>query len=142
MWNLRHTNLVRALPSYFLKIFYYFTITITSPSMTRSTKSLSCRFPIKVLFAFPFPSIRTLCPAHIILIIFGEKHKSSSSSLRNFLQLPVTASPFDPNVFPSTLIANTHILYSFLRVKDQVSPTLKQKKIGNIIVIYISIFMF
>ena len=56
------------------------------------------RFPTKNLQAPLYNSIRATCPVHLILlysitrIIFGAEQKSWSSSLRSFLQSPVTSS--------------------------------------------------
>ena len=55
------------------------------------------RFPTKTLHAPLYISIHTTCPVHLILpysigrIIFGPEQKSWSSSLRIFLQSPVTS---------------------------------------------------
>jgi len=54
--------------------------------------------------------------------------------------LPCYLVPFTPNIFLSTLFSNTLSLYSSFNVRDQVSHPHKTK--GNIMVLYISNFMF
>jgi hypothetical protein len=46
------------------------------------------------------------------IIIYVKKWKLRSSSLRNFLQSPVTSYLFGPNILISTLFSNTPSLYS------------------------------
>jgi hypothetical protein len=54
--------------------------------------------------------MRATCPAHLIplalitLTILGEEYKPCSSSLRSFLQPPVTSSLFGPKILLSTIL--------------------------------------
>jgi hypothetical protein len=83
--------------------------------------------PINILYAFLLYPLRATRPAHrtfrdfIVLIIFGETYKLWSSSLCNFLKLPVTSSLFGQNILLSTLFSNALSLHSSLDVRDQVS---------------------
>jgi len=67
-----------------------------------------------------------ICPAHRILldlitwIMFGE-YRSLSSSLRSFLQSPVTSPLLGTNILLNTLFSNTLSLCSSLNVTSQVS---------------------
>jgi hypothetical protein len=80
----------------------------------------------------------------IKLIIFGEDHRSRSSSLCSLLQWPVTSSIVFPNIFLSTLLSNTLRLWSSLNVRDQVSCPHKTtgKVINQYILIYIYIYFW
>ena len=71
--------------------------------------------------------------------IFGEQHRSLSSSLCSFLPSPVTLSLLGPNILLSTLFSNTLSLRSSLNMSDQVSHPYKTT--GKIIVLYIT-FVF
>jgi hypothetical protein len=57
----------------------------------------------------------------LISLMFDEEYKLWSSSLRSFLQSPVTSSLFGPNIHLSILFSNTLSLCSSLNVRDQVS---------------------
>ena len=53
-------------------------------------------------------------------IIFCEKYRARSSSLRNLLQSPVGSFHLDPSVLLSTLFSQTLSIYFSLSVSDQV----------------------
>jgi hypothetical protein len=92
----------------------------------------STGFRTKLLYSFMISPMRSTWPIeHILLdcitlIIFGEEYKSRSSSLRSFLQPPVTCVPVT-NILLSTLFKNILNLCSSLNVRDQVSPQTKQQ---------------
>ena len=81
-------------------------------------------FPTKTLSTPLLSLIRATCPAHLIFLdfitrtIFGEQHRSLSSSLRNFLHSPVTSS-LGPNILLNTLFSNNLRLRSSLSVSNQ-----------------------
>jgi hypothetical protein len=76
----------------------------------------------------------------IILIILGEEYKLWSSSLRSFLQPPVTSSLFSPNILLSTLFSNTYSQCSSLNSGDEISHPYNTR--DKIMVLYILIFVF
>jgi hypothetical protein len=61
----------------------------------------------------------------IILIILGGVYKLWTSSLCSFLQPPVSASLFGPNILLNTLFSNTLSLCYSLNVRDEVSMALQ-----------------
>jgi hypothetical protein len=74
--------------------------------------------PTKILYT-PLPSsIRTICPAYLILLdfitrkILGEGYGSWSSSLWSFLHYPVTSSLLGLNILQNTIFSNMLSLYS------------------------------
>jgi hypothetical protein len=72
--------------------------------------------------------------------ILGEQYRSLSFSLFSFLHCRVTLYLLSPNILLNTLFSYTHSLRSSLNVSDQVSHPYKTT--GNIIVLYILIFIF
>jgi hypothetical protein len=103
-------------------------------------------FPTKTLCAPLLSTIRTTFPARLILFdlitrtIFGEQYRSLTSSLLYFSLLPYYLVPLRLKYSPQHPIANTHSLRSSLNVSNQVSHPYKIT--GNIIVLYILIFIF
>ena len=69
-------------------------------------------FPTKALYTSLLSSIRTTCPAHLILLdliartIFCEEHRSLSSSLCSFLYSLFTSSLTVPNILLNGLFSN------------------------------------
>jgi len=84
------------------------------------------------------------CTSHssclITRIIFGEAYRSLSSSLCSLFHSCVTSHLLCPNILLSNLFSKTLDLHSSLSISDQVS--LPYKTTGNIIVLYISFFIF
>ena len=104
-------------PSHFQKIH----LNIILPSTPGSPKwSLSIMVPHQnPVFASPLPSTRymprNLSLLHFITrIVFGEQHRSLSSSLCSFLHSPVTPTLLGPNIPLSTQFSNTLSLRSSL----------------------------
>jgi polysaccharide pyruvyl transferase WcaK-like protein len=62
--------------------------------------------------------------------------------IMSFLQLPVTSSPFGPNILLNTLFSNTLSLCSSLNVRDHVSqPYRTTGKINFFLVQWILVFI-
>jgi hypothetical protein len=116
---------------FILSLFTHLCLHITSGLFTSG-------FLTNILHAFLFYPIRATCPAHLtlldlIILILGEEYRLWSSSLRSFLQPPVTSSLFGPNIFLNTLFSNTLSLCSSLNIRDQVSH--RHRITGKIIVL-------
>ena len=139
MW--KQMYLVHTLPFSFLNIHCNTNV----PSMPGSCKH-SSSFHTKTLYAFLFCPICATCLAHItifnlvIQILFGEEYKLWSFSLRHLLHSPVTSSLLESYIFLSTLFLNTHSLYSFLNIRNQVSYPHKTN--GKIIILCTLVFSF
>ena len=122
---LRQTKPVHAILTTFLKM--RFNIIYSYVFWAVSFPQVSPPKPCKHL-----STIRATCPAYpshlfdlITRIKFGEEYRSLSSSLCSLLHSPVTSSLLGPNIFLSTLFANTFRLSACLYVRDQVSHTYK-----------------
>ena len=125
---LRQSNPVHIPTSHLLEIHP----NIIHPSTPRSPQwSPSLRFPHQDPIHPLSSPIRATCPAHLILLdfiartILGEKYKSFSSSLCNFLHSPVTSSLLGPNILLNTMFSNTLSFLSSRKVSDQVSHPYK-----------------
>jgi hypothetical protein len=81
-------------------------------------------FPTKT---FLFYLMRPVCPVNlihfdfIILMIFGEEHKSWSSSLRNFFQPRIDSFLLGPNILFSSMFSNALSLYSSPNPREEIS---------------------
>ena len=104
---LSRTNTIPRIVNYLIKIHS----NIVLPSTLRTSfRSLTCKFPVRILKAFLPTFILARWPAHlncldlIIMTILGEQYKLWSSSLWSFL----------PSPFSSLLVPNTRhrILFS------------------------------
>ena len=122
--------------SHFFQI--YFNIL---PSMPTSSKwPLSAGFPTITLHTFLcFPTHATspnpcilLHLVVLLVLVFGHKYRSWSSSLCNFLHLPIICTFSGPNIFLSILFSNTPALCSWRNMMDQVSHTHKKEEAKNL----------
>ena len=100
-------------------------LNIILPSTPGSSKwSLSLRFPHQNPLYISHLPHACYMSSHVIFLdliirtILGEKFRSLSSSLCNFLHSPVTSSPLGPNILLNTLFSNTLSLPSLLYVSD------------------------
>jgi len=92
-------------PTFYRHIFFHLRLGITTglfPSSPLLQNPVCICFPQTC--HTPFPSHY---PSFITPLKRGEEQKIRSFSLCNFLQLTVTSSIFDPNIFLSTLHSNT-----------------------------------
>jgi hypothetical protein len=134
---------LHASPSHFFKILFNIILT--------STRRLSsCLFPsglpTKTLYARLLSPIHAKCPADIFILdlitrlIYGEKYRARSYSLRSLLHSPFTSSLLGPNIHLSILFSNNLSLHSSLHVSEQVSHS--YKRTSNLTVLYIVMFIF
>ena len=105
---------------------------IIHPSTPRSPQwSLSLRFPHQDPIRPLSSSIRTTCPAHLILLhfitrtILGEQYRSFSCSLCSLLHSLVNSSLLGPNILLNTMFSNTLSFLSSRNVSDQASHPYK-----------------
>jgi hypothetical protein len=93
---------------------YLRSILILSYQFIRIPSNLfSSGFPINILYAFPFFSIRSTCSDHLILldfIILGQKHKLWSALL--FIHPHANSFIFSPNILRSSLFSNKSMYFS------------------------------
>jgi len=108
--------------------FLKFDFNIILPSTPGSSKcSLTLKFPLQnpVYTSFLPHACYMLRPSlfldFITRKIFGERYRSSISSLCNFLYSLVTSSLLGPNILLNTQFSNTLSQYSSLNVSDQSS---------------------
>ena len=115
-------------------------------TLLRCRRYVPFRFPHQIPICTALSPIRATCYAHLIFLdliprtIFGEEHRSLSSSLCSFLHSPVTSSLLGPNILLGTLFSNTLSLRSSLNVSDQVSHPYQTT--GKIIALCTLIFIF
>ena len=133
---LSQTNPIHTLTSYFFQI--YFNILSSMPMSSKWP--LSAGFPTITLYAFLCFPIHATSPNPCILLhlvvllilVFGQKYRSWSSSLCNFLHLPITCTLLCRNILLSILFSNTPALCSSHNMIDQVSHTYKKEKAKNL----------
>jgi hypothetical protein len=118
---LSHINPVHATPSYFAKAHFIIILQLCQDLPSGLCPS---GFPTKNLYSN----------------LFGEKYKLWVSSLRSYIQPPITSYLLGLNIVPSYLFANILSLCSSFNVRDQVSHP--YKTIGKIIVLHILILTF
>jgi hypothetical protein len=145
LWNARFIALVPILyqinpiyttPSYLLK-----SILILSTHLRLGLPSglFPSGFLTNILYEFLFsPSLFFL--DLIVLFILSKEHQLWVTSLRNFLQSPVTSSLFRTNIHLSTMFSHSLSLCSSINAKDHVLSPYRMR--GKIIVLYILIFVF
>jgi hypothetical protein len=122
IWNSVHT-----LVPYYLKYILILSghLYIGQPSDVYSLKVLSLKFSRHFL-PVCHSGIHVKLLHFIIVIIFGEQNKLSSS-LNNFLYRSVTSSLLSIHIPLSTLFSNTFNVFSSFNVTDQVSHPYKQQ---------------
>ena len=125
--------------------FFKFHFHLVLPHMTKPSKfSLSHKFPHHNTIGnhhLPNTCYMSRPPIHIHLItriIFGDEWRSLSSSLYSILLFSVTLSLLDPNTILNTLLSHTLGLFSYRRVRKQIShPYETKEKIFLYILIFI-----
>jgi hypothetical protein len=76
------------------------------------------------------------------LIIFGEEYKLRSSSLCDFLHLPVSTCLLGPNVFLDISVSDTLKIPFYRSLGRQIKLHVRIKTVGKIIVLYILNWLF
>jgi hypothetical protein len=125
------SNPYHTIPSYLSKI--YFNI-VYAPTSWSSQCLFPTGFPTNIHHSCYMP-----CQSHPPWLDRSKGYKLWTSSIRSFLQPPVTSSLFGPSIL-NTLFSNTLSLWSSFNVRDQVSHSYSTT--GKNIVFYSLIFMF
>ena len=127
------SSLIHSTPSYPSRVIW---VLYYHLSLRLSSCLFPSRFLTKALYAFILYTMQATRPSHlcilylIIRLIYGEEYKLWSSSLRNFLQPPVTFFFSDPNILLVTLFSKILNLCCSVNMRDQVSHPYKTRDSG------------